>query len=167
MITVRPANKTDAFAMTNLLNAIIDVGGTTAHQRHFDEARMMSHYLAPPSIIVCHVALEQNVLLGFQSLEWSNDTPSDPYARPSDWAYIASFVKDGHQGKGVGAQLFKATESRAKKAKVKAIDATIRADNAQGLSYYAKMGFRDDGLNPDVPLRDGTKVDRIKKALYL
>jgi len=167
MITIRPAIPSDATAMAKLLNEIIKIGGTTAQQTLFDDARMLSHYLAPPNNVACHVALENGSLLGFQALEWSKDDPADPNARPSDWAYIASFVQDGHQGKGIGVKLFTATLAIAKHQNVQAIDATIRADNVPGLAYYAKMGFREDGRKRNVPLRDGTKIDRVQKALYL
>ena len=54
--TLRPATEADALAMADLLNRIIEAGGTTAHQSRFDDARMLSHYIAPPLAISCFVA---------------------------------------------------------------------------------------------------------------
>jgi len=167
MIEVRQAVPSDAAEMVHLLNEIIRIGGTTAQQSLFDEDRMLHHYLAPPNNVACHVALEGKTLLGFQALEWSVADQDGKFDRPADWAYIASFVKDGQQGKGIGFKLFDATKEVAVKQGVKAIDATIRADNAPGLAYYEKMGFREDSRLFQVPLRDGTKVDRIRKVLTL
>ena len=48
-----------------------------------------------------------------------------------------------------------------------AIDAKIRADNVPGLGYYSAMGFQDRSLVRDVPLKDGTPVDRVIKRLTL
>lgn len=42
-------------------------------------------------------------------------------------------------------------------------NATIRADNAGGLAYYARMGFQDYAVARGVPLADGTPVDRISR----
>lgn len=167
MITVRPALPSDALDMAKLLNKIIEIGGTTAQQSLFDEERMHNHYLAPPNNVACHAAVEGETLLGFQALEWSTPDKDGNFDRPSDWAYIATFVKDGQQGKGIGVKLFAATRAKAMNAGVKAIDATIRADNVPGLAYYAKMGFREDSRILQAPLRDGTKIDRIRKVLYL
>ena len=167
MITVRRAVPDDAMDMVFLLNEIINIGGTTAQQSLFDEDRMLAHYLAPPNNVACHVAVEGDILLGFQALEWSMPDQDGKYDRPADWAYIASFVKDGQQGKGVGVKLFAATKAEAISQGVKAIDATIRADNVPGLAYYAKMGFREDSRILQAPLRDGTKIDRIRKVLFL
>ena len=161
-IIVRPALLEDAPEMVSLINASSAQGGTTAHQTAFDDNRMIGHYLAPKLIISCQVAHEGDALLGFQSVKW----PSSD-SRPKDWGIIATFVKDGQQGKGVGSALFLATRNEATLAGVAAIDATIRADNFAGLAFYEKMGFREDGRLKDVSLTDGTKVDRIQKALSL
>ena len=163
MITVRPAIPADASQITDLINTIIKTGGTTAHQTLFDDARMLNHYLAPEDLVSCMVAYKDDELLGFQSLKWP-----EPDANPPDrvWGYIASFVKEGQQGKGVGYRLFSATKSAAQSAGVNAIDATIRADNIGGLAFYEKMGFRESARF-SAPLTDGTSVDRIRKDLLL
>ena len=46
---------------------------------------------------------------------------------------------------------------------LKAINATIRADNVSGLAYYTKMGFETYHRVKQVPLSDSTPVDRVKK----
>lgn len=166
-INVRPARPEDAPQMVDLLNRIIEIGGTTAHQTPMTVERMMDHYLAPKLLISCVVAVKGADLLGFQSLEWSDHNPSDPHSRPADWAYIASFVKDGQQGKGIGSQLFKATSAAAKAKGVTAINATIRADNPSGLAFYGRMGFREEDRIVAVPLTDGTPVDRIRKTYHI
>lgn len=166
-VVVRPAELEDAPQMVTLLNAIIEKGGTTAQQSLFDDDRMIRHYLTPKRIISCQVAVEGDELLGFQSLDWADPSYAGPNARPNDWGVIASFVKEGQQGKGVGAALFNATYNAGTAAGVVAIDATIRADNRPGLNYYEKMGFREDSRLLAVPLRDGTIVDRVRKVLAL
>jgi len=159
---VRSAEAKDAAGMTAVLNGIIAIGGTTAHQTPYDLARMQSHYIAPSRLITCQVAVEGDEVLGFQFLGW----PDEP-DMPEGWAIIASFVDGSAAGKGVGQHLFAATKTAALSAGVVTIDATIRADNVPGLRYYSGLGFADYNRLIDVPLRDGTAVDRVRKRFDL
>ena len=166
-LTIRPAEPEDASQMADLINDLIRLGNNTAHRTLFDGQRMLAHYIAPPDSIACHVAENNDQILGFQALEWSDPNWSGPDARPKGWAMIATFVaRDAHK-RGIGSKLFTATLEAARSAHASAIDATIRADNLGGLRYYAKMGFNQDGLHRAVPLSDGTPVDRVRTSLHL
>ena len=72
-----------------------------------------------------------------------------------------------HTQSGVGSALFRATRERALALGLTAINATIRADNAGGLAFYSRQGFRDHSVAKAVPLSDGTPVDRISKRYSL
>lgn len=161
---IRPAHAGDAADMTAMLNPIIAAGGTTAHQRPFDEERMQGHYIAPIDLVCCHVAEIKKQVMGFQCLVWPDPNVSE---MPDGWAFIASFVAPQAAGQGIGQQLFAATKEAAKTAGVRTIDATIRADNTLGLRYYTGLGFVDYGCLQQVPLRDGKCVDRIQKRYDL
>jgi len=161
---IRPATPDDADALLEVINPIIRAGGTTAHQTPFDSARLLRHYIAPPGLISCTLAEVDGVPIGFQCLIWP-DAEGDPF--PDGWAIIASFVAVAAAGKGVGRALFEATKAAAAEANVDTIDATIRADNTVGLGYYTKLGFRDYDVLGNVPLRDGTRVNRIRKRFDL
>ena len=161
---IRPARRADAPDMTALLNQIIEIGGTTAHQTPFDEDRMHDHYIAAPALIGCQVAEIDNAVRGFQWLRWGDPEKDEV---PQGWAIIASFVSVQVAGHGIGRQLFKATLSVAENVGVKAIDATIRADNTSGLRYYSGIGFDDYARLKDIPLTDGTRVDKIRKRLEI
>lgn len=159
-VTIRPATRDDAPALTQVVNPIIAAGGTTAHQTPFDASRLLRHYVVPPRLVCCHVAVRDDQPIGFQTLVWPDDE-GDPF--PDGWAIIASFVSPDAVGTGVGRALFAATRTVAARSGVRVIDATIRSDNVSGLGYYRALGFRDYDRLPSVPLRDGTKVDRIRK----
>ncbi len=161
---IRDAENRDAADMSALLNAIIAKGGTTAHQRPFDPERMRKHYLAQHNFISCIVAEDAGRIIGFQSLAWPGE---DEGRLPKNWGIIASFVADQAAGKGVGQRLFAATRQKAQAANVATIDATIRADNVPGLRYYSGLGFVDYDRIKDVPLSDGTLVDRVCKRFDL
>ena len=158
---VRPAALGDALQMTKLLNAVIAAGGTTAHQTPLVVDEMFSRYIRPENNISCHVAISNGRLSGFQSLVWADD------AMPEGWAIIATFVAFDRAKMGIGQKLFSATRFAAKAAEVKTIDATIRADNVGGLKYYSGLGFTDYDVLKQIPLNDGTPVDRIRKRFDL
>lgn len=163
-LTTRTAVPSDAAQMTELLNEVIAIGGTTAHQRPFDPDRMLHHYIQPAHHISTIVADLDGAIVGFQMLVWP-DPALGPM--PDHWGLIASFVKVGITGKGIGRALFTATCAAARDAGCRHIDATIRADNVSGLRFYSAMGFTDYDIIKDAPLRDGRLVDRIRKRFDL
>ena len=156
MITLRPAQPADAQAMCDLLNPIIREGSTTAHRSLFDSGRMRSTHIDAPLLIRTTLAFDGGDLLGFQLLEWADPAYDGR-------AVIASFVRDGLQGRGLGQLLWRETLIAAKAANVQAIDASIRTDNAPGLAYYSKLGFRDYSTIKGMKLSDETVIDKIRK----
>ena len=142
-VVIRPAVAADARPLCAVLNAIIAVGGTTAHREPFDAGRMLRHYVAPERGISCFVAEVEGALAGFQALEWSDPDWPGPDRFPADWALVATFVAPDRHGQGIGRLLFEATLAAARAAGVVAIDATIRRENAGGRAFYARMGFAE------------------------
>jgi len=115
------------------------------------------YFLCGPNFIYCNVATNSITgILGFQSL-----TKHPKLAEK--WADIATFAKREPKVHGVGTALFKETKLYAQKVKLEAINASIRADNIPGLSYYSKMGFVDYSVEKAKPLSDGTPIDRVSK----
>jgi L-amino acid N-acyltransferase YncA len=153
---IRPATPGDAAAMAAILNEIIAIGGTTAHQSPKTPEDMRVDRIDGPDILSGVVAEEDGMLLGFQSVElWDGD------------AHIGTFVKHGIQAKGIGAALFAETRRVLRGRGVKSLLAYIRADNAPGLAYYARIGFYDIGGNPDFALNDGRVVGQIYRRFDL
>lgn len=167
MITTRPARRGDAVQMTALLNEIIATGGTTAHQTPLTAEKMLTHYITPKTTVSCIVAVDDDEIIGFQSLEWPDPTWHSTNKLPADWADIATFARLGMAGRGIGTALFIDTLAAAKRARVATINATIRADNAGGLRYYSRAGFVDYKTAINVALKDGTLVDRVSKRFDL
>jgi L-amino acid N-acyltransferase YncA len=160
MLTIRPVQSSDATALADLLNAIIARGGTTAFETPFTPEELDQRYLTGPTVHCCFVAEADGALLGFQTLGTQKFLPADI-------GDIATFTRIGGTQSGVGTALFAATCKRARELGLTAINATIRADNAGGLTFYSRMGFIDHEVVPAVPLRDGTPVDRIRKRFAL
>lgn len=155
MLTVREATLDDLEPLRALLNEIVRIGGTTAIEAPLSSGEFESYFLRGPDHLCCFVAIDGEHL-GFQAME----RRADP---PEGWSEIATFTRAGMQGRGVGAALFAATRKRAGELGLVAINATIRADNAGGLAYYARMGFDDWLVAKNVPHGSSRSTDRISK----
>jgi GNAT superfamily N-acetyltransferase len=156
-INVRKALKSDSNVLSELLNEIIIIGGSTAFESPLSASEFDSFFLCGSSFICCHVAENSaGEVLGFQSLTRHPELPIG-------WADIATFARANPKVFGVGTALFQKTVPYARDIGIATINATIRADNVSGLSYYSKIGFLDYSVANDVPLNDGTLIDRISK----
>ncbi len=161
-LIVRPVQPDDVPELAELLNAVISRGGTTALEETFTHERLAETYLDGPKVLACLVAVDTETgrLEGFETLL------CDP-TLPDDIGDIGTFTRvDGIQ-RGVGSALFAAMVERAKALGLSAINATIRADNVGGLTFYGKQGFADHSVTAAVPLKDGTPVDRVHKRFVL
>ncbi len=150
----RPTTEDDLPALVGLFNAIVRTGGTTAHEEEWDMPTFKTYYFDDPAIV--HTVLNDGTPIGFQAVFESDEGLS-----------IGSFTDQDNPVKGAGAVMFAATKAAAIKAGYKWIDAKIRADNVPGLAYYSKMGFEDFEVAKNVPLKDGTPMDRVTKRLVL
>lgn len=153
---VRPALPGDAPAMAAVLNAIIRIGGTTAHEREKSPDQVCADYVTGPDVLSSFVAEGQGQVIGWQSVGMWQEEP-----------HIGTFVQPGVQARGVGGALFAATCAALRAAGTGFIVAHIRADNVPGLAYYARIGFRDIGGDPGFALSDGRRVGRIHRRFDL
>ena len=157
---VRPATTKDTGQMADILNAIIEVGGSTALES-FVDGRGIGNWMArSPGRTTWLVAEDATQLLGFQ---WTEPNP----ALPENATDIATFARIGMAGKGIGTALFEATKERCRTLEYTWIKASIRSDNTSGLSYYSKMGFVDWKSDPTVALSDGTVTGKTYKRYDL
>ncbi|MFK7995825.1 MAG: N-acetyltransferase family protein [Granulosicoccus sp.] len=160
-LITRQAVQSDIQDMCQLLNQIIDIGGTTAYEVKLSDAEFSSHFLSGPNCMSLMVCLsEGDEILGFQALL------KTPGLEP-DWVDIATFARVEPKVKGVGTMLFGATLKLARESDIVSINATIRSDNTSGLAYYSKLGFVDYRVDKAIPLKYGTPVDRVSKKYVL
>ncbi len=153
---VRKAIAEDAPGMAELLNEIIAIGGTTAHEQPTDAAKTRQHAIDGPDVLSSVVAEEDGSIVGWQSVEEFQGEP-----------HIGTYVRPGIQAKGIGAELFALTLAALRARGVSYIIASIRADNLPGLAYYARIGFRDIGHEVDFALEDWRKVGRVHRRFDL
>jgi len=160
-LKIRLAHTEDIPALLKILNEIIKIGGTTAFQEPLTDSEFSEYFVSGANCQCCFLCEDdRDAALGFQAL-------SVAARLPDDWGDIATFARVSNKVKGVGSILFSSTLTFATEAKLNAINATIRADNIQGLSYYEKLGFVDYDIARAVPLKDGTPVDRISKKYVI
>ena len=157
---LRVAQRADAPDMAVLLNQIIAIGGTTAHETPFTPEQILQHYIEGDEPICCHLAEDADGLIGFQAV-------GRHPALPAGWGDIGTFVAPTRQRTGAGAALFAATMAAAKAAGLTTLNATIRADNGPGLGYYARRGFVDYAQDPDYRLKSGARVGRVSRRFDL
>lgn len=155
-LIARAMTADDAPACVEIINHIIDMGGSTAHSRPFDRDKMLQRYFADP--VVPNVVLDDQRLVGFQSVfDIGNNVGS-----------IGSFTDRRNPVRGAGRVMFAKTLDDCRRLGMTAILAKITMDNIGGMAFYDTMGFRDWTVEPQVLTRpDGTKVDRIVKRLTL
>ena len=151
---IRPATASDAFAMTQILNQIIAIGGTTAHETPKSAQQVLADYVTGPDVLSSVVTLVEDRLIGWQSV-----------GRWQDEAHIGTFVAPDVQAKGAGSAMFALTCDIVQKAGVPYLVASIRADNEPGLRYYARLGFADFAAEPHFALSTGQIVGRVHRRL--
>jgi L-amino acid N-acyltransferase YncA len=157
MIQVRRAMALDAGSMADLLNVIIERGGTTAKTQAVTANDILEWMSFEPDQCAWHVAVDQREkVTGFQWFEPIEYLPPEA-------CNIATFVEVGRTGLGIGSSLFEATKKAAKALGYVWINANIRTDNEGGVTYYQSRGFRDWRLDHDVKLADGTIVSKVHK----
>ncbi|WP_299608334.1 GNAT family N-acetyltransferase [uncultured Tateyamaria sp.] len=161
MINVRRAIALDAPSMAELLNTIIEEGGTTAITTKVS-GDDLAQWMAEKGRAAWHVAVDNaERVVGFQWIASGTDY------LPPEAAEIATFVQVGQTGLGIGSKLFDATRNAAKDLGYTWINANIRADNEGGLIYYQSRGFQDYGRIEDYEMANGQKVDKILKRYDL
>jgi L-amino acid N-acyltransferase YncA len=153
---IRKACETDTKELCSILNEIIEIGGTTGFEVKLGESEFESYFLEGNNYIGCYLIENDGMILGFQSLSRHPELADD-------WADIATFARVSPKVRGVGTTLFEATLKFARRQNITTLNATIRADNKSGISYYNKMGFINYSIATGIPLQDGTLVDRVSK----
>lgn len=160
-LIVRSTVRADAAALAELLNEIIVAGGTTAYETPFSPDAFADAHIDGAGVITSVLAEdERGRPMGFQILLASDKLGPG-------WGDIGTFARRGSTTRGIGSTLFAATRAAAVTAGLTTLNATIRADNAGGLAFYAKMGFVDYAVTQAVPLADGTPVDRVARRYDL
>ncbi|MBO9476183.1 GNAT family N-acetyltransferase [Shimia sp. R11_0] len=160
-VIIQQGTSADLRQTADLLNDIIEIGGTTALTTPLSREALADWLMADPDRAIWHVAMnDAGDVLGFQWI--------DRFAGlPPEACEIGTFVKTGRTGLGIGSKLFDATKAAARTMGYRWINAEIRADNAGGLAYYQSRSFETYGRKDGIQLEDGTEVSKILKRYDL
>ncbi|WP_217355403.1 GNAT family N-acetyltransferase [Ruegeria arenilitoris] len=137
-LIIRQAGLDDVQGISDVLHEITAAGKRT---RPSDPGFVLTNYVGHPDQLTCVLALSETRLLGFQSMKRA--VAANPYGVQVGWGIIGTHIRPSAARCGVGRALFQATLKVATEQGIPAIDATIAASNAEGLAYYAAMGFID------------------------
>ena len=129
MITIRQAGIADTREMAQLLTAIIHKGGTTALVTPVNGADIANWMAQDPDQSAWHVAVDETG--GIAGFQWIGPHPK----LPPQACDVATFVRIGKNGLGIGSALFEATKRAARACGFAWINATIRADNDGDLAF--------------------------------
>jgi L-amino acid N-acyltransferase YncA len=154
-LKTRPTSLQDLPALRDILNFIIQAGGTTAHMQLMTPEGFERHYFDRPLFV--HTVEYEGRPVGFQAV----------FKDAQGVLGVGSFTDQENPVRGAGAALIESTIAAARAHGGASIDAVIRADNVPGLAYYSKMGFEDVRIARGTVLSDGTTVDKITKRLML
>ena len=161
MIHIRSAGPIDAGPLADLLNEIIEKGGTTAMTNAVaasDLANWIRYYSGQNAWFLAED--DSGQVLGFQWIE--------PHEKlPPDACDIATFARLGRSRLGVGTALFERTRRAAADLGYRWINATIRSDNTGGLAYYQSRGFETYAVDRNIVLDHDIVVDKISKRFDL
>ncbi|UYV37897.1 GNAT family N-acetyltransferase [Rhodobacteraceae bacterium D3-12] len=135
-MNVREAELGDVEQISDLLQELTRLGKRT---RPDDADFVRENYVLGPHNIRCSVAEDAGVVLGIQIL--SRAQAGNQWGIEPGWGIIGTHTRAAAVRRGVGRALFEASLDAAKSAGVEKIDASIGADNHEGLGYYAAMGF--------------------------
>ena len=136
VIPLRPASPSDVAELREIVNAAVAQGGLTAINHALDDDETADYFVSGRYVVACFVATADPGpgILAFQSIERALEDPGI--------LEISTFVRQTHRQRGLGGLLFEHTRRAAMAAGFRAIDVTVRADNAGGLCFYRKLGFR-------------------------
>ena len=163
--SIRTAREEDAASIVELLNPIIQAGTYTILDEQLSVDDQIDFIRGFPKRGVFNVAVcnDTQKVLGIQDVA-PISTVSNVFKHVGE---ISTFVSLGSHRKGIGRSLSQATFQAAKERGFLKINATIRADNPQAVSFYLSQGFRIIGTAQKHALVRGKYIDEILAERFI
>ncbi len=161
----RPAAQTDIQAITDIYNAAIVAGGSSADTtpRTYDQRKIWveSHHDPYAVFVITAKDGEDERIIGFGALSVFYDRAG--YDGVTDLAY---YIDPAWQGMGVGTYTLARLLDECRKRNMRKACAIIFADNAGSIALMRRFGFTQFGLMPDAAT-DSTGTMRNMSYWYL
>lgn len=160
---IRLASATDASGIVAVLEVIVAERVYSAIERVWtveQEARYIES-LSPREAF--HVAVDgAQGIVGVQSLDlWSPVLTSMAHV-----GQVGTFLLPGWRGRGVGRQLWSATESFARQTGYRKLVIQVRASNTAARAFYRRLGFHECGRLTGQVIVDGFEDDEILMEFF-
>jgi L-amino acid N-acyltransferase YncA len=154
MIIIRPAKLADLPAITEIYNeAILKTTATFDTEPKTSEEQKIWFADHGPKYPIL-VAEENGIAVGWASLsKWSDRCAY------SDTAEISLYVREDHQGKGIGRKLLEAIVAEGEKAGLHTIIARIAEASQASIHLHKSVGFEHIGTMKEVGRKFGKLLD--------
>jgi len=154
MLTIRPATLADLPAITEIYNEAIRKTVATFDTEPKNPEEQMIWFADHGSKYPILVAEGNGIVVGWASLS----TWSDRCAY-SDTAEISLYVREDHQGRGIGRKLLEATVAEGQKAGLHTIIARIAEASEASIHLHESVGFEHIGIMKEVGRKFGKLLD--------
>ncbi len=154
MLTIRRATLDDLDAITEIYNEAIlkTVATFDTEPKTLEEQQRWFTSHGPKYPIM--VAEEDGLVVGWASLSMWSDRCA--YA---DTAEISLYVRETHQGRGIGKKLLEAILNEGKRAGLHTVVARITEGNAVSIHLFKSAGFEHIGVMREVGWKFGKLLD--------
>ncbi|KFI93126.1 acetyltransferase, GNAT family [Bifidobacterium saguini DSM 23967] len=162
--TFRAATSSDTQAITDIYNASVIAGGSTADltPRTFEQRQdWVDSHKPPYGVFVVESSEQPGLVIGFGALSVFYDRAG--YDGVTDLAY---YIDPAWQGKGVGTFMLQHLLDEARNRHMRKACGIIFADNAGSIALMHRFGFTQFGLMP-AAATDSTGAMRDMSYWYL
>jgi len=164
--SIRTVREEDAASIVELLNPIIQAGKYTILDKQLSVDDQIYFIRGFPERGIFYVAVcnDSQHVLGIQDIAPISAEWSSAFKHVGE---TSTFVSLASHRKGIGRSLSHATFRAAKERGFLKISATIRADNAQAVSFYLSQGFRIIGTAQKHAFVRGKYIDEILTERFI
>ena len=157
-LQIRRAAPVDAAGIVSVLEVVSAERIHTAIDRVWtvEQERRYLESLSPREAI--HIAVDGTQdIVGFQTLDlWSPLLTSMAHV-----AQVGTYLLPEWRGRGVGRQLWNATQSFAREADYRKLAIQVRGSNTAAQAFYRRLGFRECGRMARQVMIDGIEDDEV------
>jgi ribosomal protein S18 acetylase RimI-like enzyme len=164
VITIRRAAPSDAAGITAVLETIAAERIYSAIDRPWSTQEEKRYLESLSRREAFHVAINApGHIIGFQSLDlWSPLLNSMAHV-----GQVGTFLLPEWRGRGVGRQLWSATESFAREAGYRKLVIQVRGSNIPAQAFYQSLGFQECGRLTRQVVIDGVEDDEVLMEFFI
>ena len=161
---VRRAVPEDAPGIVDVLAVVVAERVHSAIDRVWDVEEERNYLESLSAREAIHIAADgANHIVGLQILDrWSALLDSMAHV-----GQVGTFLLPAWRGRGVGRELWKATEAFARDARYRKLVVQVRGANDHAQSFYRRLGFAECGRLSRQVIIDGSQDDEILMELFL